>query len=163
MERYIFLDYDGVLHDSTVFCTPERGPYMDTPGRTLFEWMPLLEQILVPYTDVKLILSTNWCSRLPGKAEEASSYLSAALQARVVGSTASDRNMLPDTRSRGEQIVDSARARGILDEWWIAIDDDAFRWPPEFLDRLVKTNGATGLSDPVVRQKLRYLLARYEF
>jgi hypothetical protein len=159
MERYLYVDWDGVLHDSSVFYTPERGPYIDTPGRTLFEWVPILEHILAPHPDVKIILSTSWVARFG--MEGTAAWLPASLRKRVVGTTA-DGVKDPWSCPRGQQVLRAAQHRGIQDGWWLAIDDDAYQWPREYLDRLVKTNGATGLSDAVVQQKLKFLLARFE-
>ncbi|WP_295760602.1 HAD domain-containing protein [Undibacterium sp.] len=60
MEKIIYLDYDGVMHDDAVYWHSTRGIYLDTPGRILFEWMPTLKGLLAPYTDVSIVLSTSW-------------------------------------------------------------------------------------------------------
>lgn len=33
--------------------------YLDTPGRTLFEWMPILDELLAPYSELRVVLSTS--------------------------------------------------------------------------------------------------------
>lgn len=59
MTKIIYLDYDGVLHDEQVFFHPKRGIYMKTPDRILFEWMSILDELLRPHPDVKIVLSTS--------------------------------------------------------------------------------------------------------
>jgi hypothetical protein len=55
----LYLDFDGVLHDDAAYCSPDRGMYLDTPGRTLFEWMPILDELLAPYPELRVVLSTS--------------------------------------------------------------------------------------------------------
>lgn len=55
-----YCDYDGVVHDDAVYWSPNMGIHMRTPGRTLFEWLPLLEELLAPHPEVKIVLSTSW-------------------------------------------------------------------------------------------------------
>lgn len=58
--KLLYLDFDGVLHDSEVWFNVARSAYIDTPGRSLFEWAPILVQLLEPHSDIEIVLSTNW-------------------------------------------------------------------------------------------------------
>ncbi len=60
VDKILYLDFDGVLHDDWVLVHRERGFFMATEGRTLFEWAPILEQLLKPHPDVAIVLSTSW-------------------------------------------------------------------------------------------------------
>ena len=46
MTKWMYLDFDGVVHDDAVYCHPKRGIYVSTPGRTLFEWSYILEELV---------------------------------------------------------------------------------------------------------------------
>ena len=53
----LYLDYDGVLHHENVLLDRKQGIHIGTNvptaiGRTLFEWMPILEQLLAPHPNV---------------------------------------------------------------------------------------------------------------
>jgi hypothetical protein len=48
-EIVLYLDLDGVVQDENVRWDRRRGVYMATPNRTLFEWVPHLEQLLAPF------------------------------------------------------------------------------------------------------------------
>jgi hypothetical protein len=56
----IYLDYDGVLHDEEVYWHPNRGVVLDTPGRTMFGWESIRLELLMPYPNVRIVLSTSW-------------------------------------------------------------------------------------------------------
>lgn len=155
--RICFLDFDGVLHVSSVFQNPKRGIYIGTPGHTLFEWQPILEELLAPHPDVKIVLSTSWvraCSY-----EFAKSRLTPTLQARVIGATFHNRHMRKDEfdmMSRGAQVwADVIRRQP---DGWFAIDDDGDGWPEVCRDRLVKTDDYLGLSEPAVQNAIRTIL-----
>lgn len=79
----LYLDFDEVLHDAEVYVSRKRGIELRTPGHTLFEWMPMLEEILAPYPQVAIVLST---SRVRARSFDfAKAQLSHALQQRVIG------------------------------------------------------------------------------
>jgi hypothetical protein len=59
-DHVLYLDFDGVLHDGEVYVRRGVGPCVATPGRVLFEWMPILEELLAPHPDVAVVLSTSW-------------------------------------------------------------------------------------------------------
>jgi hypothetical protein len=159
--KILYLDFDGVLHDATVWFPPGRDPYIDTSGRVLFEWMPILEKILAAAPDVRIVISSSWAAELGLSA--AKNRLSNVLQQRVIGSTFDyadmDRVRFSHT-VRGRQVMLDVAARRA--DWWIAVDDDSRGWPEDYLDRLILTRGATGLSDPHVQERLRWMLARFE-
>ena len=155
--KILYLDYDGVIHDSEVFIHPKRGIYIETPGRILFEWMPILEDLLLPHPDVRIVLSTSW---VPSKGFSfARRQLSKHLQNRVIGATYHNRYMRKDVfpyLSRGAQITSDVARR--LPDSWFAIDDDVSEWPEWCLNRLVQTNGTLGISCPDTQERIRSML-----
>lgn len=153
----LYLDYNGVLHDSQVMRNRKRGLYLAKPDKTFFEWMPILDQLLTPAVDLKIVLSTSWVRAVDF--DTAKYELSPPLRERVIGSTFHHPGLLQsvfDTMPRGQQIVDDVLRRQPTQ--WFAIDDDAFGWPAAYRDRLIETRGAVGLSDPAVQDAIRTML-----
>jgi len=112
-----------------------------------------LEFLLEPFPDICIVLSTSWV-RVIGF-EQARSRLTQAVQRRVIGATF-ERGVTDErdfqSLTRAEQIIQDVERRKI--ESWLAIDDDAFRWPDSCRTRLIKTLGAYGLSDPAVQREV---------
>jgi hypothetical protein len=158
--KLCYLDFDGVLHDSEVYFHPRRGIYMDTPGRTLFEWLPVLDELLAPHPDVRIVLSTSWVR--VRSYHFAKKQLTPALQAKVIGATFHRRLMKEEEfilKPRGEQIADDVFRRG--PQSWFAIDDDHLGWPGWCRDNLLRTDGARGVSDPKIQEAIRIMLERF--
>lgn len=157
--KILYLDFDGVLHDEAVYFHPRRGIYIETEERTLFEWMPVLEKLLAPYPDVSIVLSTSWV-RVRDYAF-ARKQLSPSLQARVIGATFHSRVMQKEEfarKSRGQQIVEDVARR--VPASWFALDDDYLDWPKNLVDKLIRTYGDKGISDPAVQASIRRMLAK---
>lgn len=156
--KICYLDYDAVLHDGNVLRSRSRGMTIKTPGRTFFEWMPILEDLLAPFPDLQIVLSTTWVRELGFK--EAKFELSTSLQDRVIGSTFLHPKIVMtefDTMSRGMQILSDVERR--KPTHWFALDDDAFGWPARYKENLIQTNALLGLSEPAVQEKIRQKLA----
>jgi len=159
MLKVLYLDYDGVIHDSEVFVHRKHGIYIRKQGRTLFEWMPILEELLQPHPDVKIVLSTSWVRSL--KFNNAKKKLSLTLQERVIGATFHHRFMRKDDFSylpRGVQITADVSRRMPIS--WFAIDDEVEGWPEWCRDKLIKTDGALGISCSDVQNAIREMLIR---
>ncbi len=156
-----YLDYDAVLHDGNVLRNRTRGMYIKTPGRTFFEWMPILEELLAPHTEVKIVLSTTWVRELGFDA--AKHELSAPLRERVIGATFLHPKIVKsefDMQPRGLQILGDVTRR--KPTHWFALDDDAFGWPAAARDQLILTSERLGLSDPAVQAQVREALERMQ-
>lgn len=157
MMKICYLDYDAVLHDGNVLRNRVKGMYIKTPGRSFFEWMPILEDLLAPYPDLKIVLSTTWVRELGFK--EAQFELSASLRARVIGSTFLHPKIVKaafDTMPRGMQIWGDVERRN--PSHWFALDDDAFGWPVWCKENLIQTSSQAGLSDQAVQERVRQRL-----
>ena len=108
----IYLDFDGVLHDEDVIWTRQSGISMRTPERTLFEWEPILVDLLAPYPDVQIVLSTSWV-RVKGFSY-AKGRLSAPIRDLVIGATFHKQLMNADvfaSMSRGMQVWEDVLRR----------------------------------------------------
>jgi hypothetical protein len=156
----LYLDFDGVLHPDAVYMRPGKGPYIDRPpGHKLFEHAELLERVLLPYPDVKIVLSTPWL-RIYKSVAKVSRRLTPDLRARVIGA-ASHVSMHPELLrqpSRSMQIWSDVLRRQPRD--WVALDCDYLLWPTCYRDKLVRTNEILGISAPFVLAKLRAKLAQ---
>jgi hypothetical protein len=156
--KICYLDYDAVLHDGNVFRNRSKGMYIKTLGRTFFEWMPILEDLLAPYPELKIVLSTTWVRQLGFN--EAKHELSPALNERVIGSIFLHPKLINaefDVLPRGMQILHDVERRKPED--WFALDDDVFGWPAGCREKLIQTDAKKGLSDPAVQEQVCARLA----
>lgn len=154
----LYLDFDGVLHHENVWWPPRRGAYIKTPGYTLFEHAPELEDVLTSFPDVHIVLSTSWV--LVRGFSRAAKRLSPTLRERVIGATFHTR-MDPGSFQalpRGIQILNDVARR--QPRHWVALDDDVLGWPSEWLGHLVETDEVLGISAPGVLENLRISLQR---
>lgn len=148
----LYLDFDGVLHPEYCYWHPRKGPYLKAPGHSLFEHLPVLEELLAPYPQVKIVLSTTWVQtyRFNGTARK----LGPILRERVIGATyhtGMNRENFRDI-PRGLQVwADVARRQP---SGWVAIDDDDLNWPVWSRDRLVRTDGLLGLGEERTQYEL---------
>ena len=160
-EHVLYLDFDGVLHHANVRWHPKRGVYLDAPRAfRLFQHVELLEALLAPYGDVRIVLSTSWV-RVLGY-QRALKQLPPRLRQRVVGATYHSSMheaafaMLP----RGVQVLDDIERRQPRD--WLALDDDASGWTPQDERRVLLTDPVHGLgasgADIELAAKLRALV-----
>lgn len=152
----LYLDFDGVLHHEDVWWHPRRGVYVNTPGYQLFEHVPLLEEVLAEFPEVKIVLSTSWVryQRFSGSAKRLSPFL----RERVIGATFHTRMSRSgfENLPRGIQVLnDVARRRP---RHWVALDDDVENWVPEYRDFLIPCDKVLGISAPGVLDALRQRL-----
>ena len=163
----LYLDLDGVVHHDQVLWHPHKGIYMspyEAPGRSLFEWVPILEAALDPYPSVALVLSSTWCIR-PGYSATLK-RLPPSLRSRFIGGTYHKRVHGTDPWNlamfrgmpRGEQVLEDALRR--KPRQWLALDDDLEGWPEACRENLIACEGTTGLSDGEVQRELGEKLQR---
>lgn len=149
----LFLDYDGVLHPDSAYLVNGR-PTLKGTGQ-LFMWAPLLADVIADFPDLKIVLSTSWAREL--SFSRARDWLPAALRRRVIGATWHSAMAAPlagfrmqmtwwDQATRYHQIKRYAGRARIAG--WVAVDDQPEGWAAEDEDKLVHTDGNTGLSDP---------------
>ncbi|WP_434660787.1 HAD domain-containing protein [Paraburkholderia sp. A3BS-1L] len=156
----LFLDFDGVLHPESVYLLHKHGPtLLDAPGHSLFEHCQLLEDVLAPYCDVRIVLSTSWVRRYRGSVRRVSHRLTPGLQARVIGATYHSKMDREEFAAapRGMQIWSDVLRR--KPEAWLALDDDWLHWPAWCREQLVRTDEVLGISAPSVLAELKTKLA----
>lgn len=146
----LYLDFDGVLHPADVRVLPaDRHPRVYVRGqptdRPLFEHLPLLEQLLKPYPQLRMILATSWVREFGY--EYALEQLTSSLRERVIGATP-----FP-ALARYYCIQIDAEERGVTK--WLALDDDLNMWPESEMARVVApTDRLLGLAQPGIAEQL---------
>lgn len=134
----LYLDYDGVLHHENVLWHPRRVVYAGPPGFVLFEHAALLDELMAPYPQMSIVLSTSWV-RTYG-CYGAAQRLPEGLGRRVIGATFHNQmnEQLLLMKPRGKQMIeDVARRRPI---GWLALDDTDEGWPDHPSDRVIVTD-----------------------
>ncbi|MGF6727566.1 hypothetical protein P3T43_006958 [Paraburkholderia sp. GAS41] len=152
--RVLYLDFDGVLHPEDVRRRAGKGPYIASPsGHVLFEHAPLLADVLRPYPDIHIVLSTSWV-RWYRSVHRVTRKLPPELRARVVGATY-HQDMDEESfqqAPRGMQVwADVLRRKPAA---WLALDDDYLHWPTWCREQLVRTDDVLGISAPRVLDEL---------
>lgn len=143
----LFLDYDGVLHPDKAYMT-KRGVVLQCDGHNLFEHAELLADLLEPYPQVKIVLSTSWVPQLSFNA--AKDRLPERLQDKVIGATFHSKyeeKIFWQCYSRHSQIDTYDKRHRLTD--WIAIDDDDDEWPDNKRHHLIHTDewGGIGMKE----------------
>lgn len=168
IQRYkpmlLYLDFDGVLHHDDVWLDRHNRPYLRGPG-VLFEHAHRLTQILAPYPEIKIVLSTSWVrvKRFSYSVDR----LPVELRQRVIGATWHSRFKLDDelvdwwihTSTRYEQITRDVRRR--RPPHWLALDDDAEGWPESASAHLMRCDSSLGLGESRVCRQLEDRLAEF--
>lgn len=156
----LFLDFDGVLPPEEPYRHPRRGIFIGPKGarHILFEHAGLLQELLHPYPDVGIVLSTSWV-RVPSYSQSRRRLLS-ALSERLVGATlhSSMHQVLFAAMAHGSQVLaDVTRRRSGR---WVALDDDGEGWPEGVRDRVALTDPVEGLAKLAVLQQAVEVLGR---
>jgi len=157
-ELVLYLDFDGVLHHEDVHYHPKRGAYMNRSGFTLFKHADLLDEILRPYPDLRIVLSTSWVRHYG--CYGAAKRLPPGLRSRVIGATFHSRmnKSLFVQESRGVQVWADAVRRGPRD--WLALDDDYLDWPTWCQGKYMRTDRELGISAPGAADEIEAHLKR---
>jgi hypothetical protein len=155
----IYVDFDGVAHPSAVWYEPAtKQVRLKAAGHELFESLPVLEAALLPYPNLKIILSSSWVQTFGF--EQAQAFLPKTLQLRVIGATYDPQapNAWRFSRLRRYDAIalDVQRRKPTR---WLAIDDDALGWPKSELDALVLIPSDLGLACPDAQARLHAGLA----
>lgn len=155
----LYLDFDGVAHPSDVWWSISRGAYLGeslvAQGHRLFEHCDLLEQQLLPYPNLAIVLSTSWVRTYSFSG--AAKRLPKSLRDRCIGATYHSQ-MHRDSFARmprGLQVLDDVRRR--RPRRWLALDDVDDGWGSE-RDNLVLTHDVDGIAHPPVLAELRMKL-----
>lgn len=154
----LYLGYDGVLHPDAPWVHRVLGASVrEHEGHKLFENVLLLQELLLPYPELLIVLSTHWVARYG--LGYTGLNLHPTVRRRVLGATYRpnmDREVflaLP----KGQQVLDDLAWR--QPKAWIAVDDDIGGWPPECLNQVVFTHPVSGIAEPSARERLAKALA----
>lgn len=143
--RVLFLDFDGVLHVADEPAL-DSGGLMANPR--LFAWLPVLEDVLVPYPEGRIIVSSDWRRLLDDDNLKRALGPLAPRFTDVVESWSA---------SRVDEILTEARRRKLTT--WLAIDDHPTVVAASRRDvRFIACEADTGLSALPVQARLRAAL-----
>ncbi|KGC61358.1 HAD domain-containing protein [Burkholderia pseudomallei] len=169
MDSILFLDFDGCLHPDDVYHV-EGKPVLRTEGAKLFEHADVLADLLTPYPELRVVLSTSWVrvlgfnqameySLIRGLTQ-AQGYLPIPLKSRVIGTIYENCTDYVEWAglTRFDHIFRYVNRRGIAS--WLTLDDDSNGWPEAFRENLVWVNRRLGLGERRVREELEEKLAR---
>ncbi|AJX17220.1 HAD domain-containing protein [Burkholderia ubonensis] len=157
----LFLDYDGTLHAGHALLDGEDQITLDS-GRPLFEFAPLLVEMLMPYPTVEIVLTTSWLQHLP--LDRVVAYLPPELARRVVGTTKDIKPRLSYEQSgAGRTDVITSYAYGRRLKNWLAIDDSvygAYKFGRELVRHFLLLDSAHGISADSAQQQIREWLTQ---
>lgn len=138
----VFLDYDGVLHPDEVYCYRKIGIVLKADGISLFEYAPILVDILEQFPNTRIVLSTTWVRMLGFN--DAKAWLPEKLQEKVYGATFHshmDKHWW-STLTRYDQILAYVNRHRVSN--WVAIDNDDEGWTGNF-NHFVHTDDWLGI------------------
>jgi hypothetical protein len=152
----LYLDFDGVLHHQNCLWHPKRGAYLHASKEyELFQHAELLADLLKPFPEVQIVLSTSWA--LQYGVTGAAKRLPEALQSRVIGGTFHSRHMSQTEfqyeKPRGVQVYEDVLRRRPRE--WLALDDTNEGWPPESVGHFIQTDESEGISAPHVLAEIK--------
>lgn len=171
----VYLGISGVLHPSQTTYKLVRGRSPWDDGHVQYEGVPILATALEPYPAVRIVLTSTqpWAHGLASVLEQLG-----ALAARVDGLTYEDLTQRAKrvvctrsgtTRTIGYSNEDywrmnkshivAAHVEWLRPSVWVVIDDDGILWPDDATqDRLVLTDGCTGLMSAAMQDRLLTVL-----
>jgi hypothetical protein len=148
----VFFDIDNTLHASDAYFFDGRV-ITGSPASTLFEFAPILEQLLTPYPSLAIIVSSSWVGVL-GYEIAVAQLPSDSLPGRVCGATFEREDAADDGWSalpRGAHVLRFVRRHEL--KQWLAIDDmrDGFE---RYEAQLVRCQVGLGHGDRDVQRML---------
>ncbi|MGF6370884.1 hypothetical protein OKW40_003634 [Paraburkholderia sp. RAU6.4a] len=159
MRHVLFLDIDGVLHRGIALRAGNRV-MSSAPNVKLFEYATVLDDLLTPYPDVEIVLSSDW-SLVFGTELTRNAIPSPRLQNRIVGATFDGctlNSVVWPLLPRGEQVLDYVSRNAPLR--WLAVDDRADGFEAH-RHRLVHCQTDVALGDSAVVEQFRERLRRF--
>jgi hypothetical protein len=155
----LFLDFDGTLHVGRA-SMDESGRISLNTGRPLFEFAPLLIELLDPYPSVQLVLTTSWLMTL--SQEDIVSLMPPELARRVVDTTRHIKSRLGYILNGTDRTyVISRYAYSKQLKHWLAVDDAVFGSEQfgsrrgELVDHFVLLHPARGFNDSDALRRVR--------
>ncbi|OAJ56010.1 hypothetical protein A6V36_30440 [Paraburkholderia ginsengiterrae] len=146
----LYTDLDHTLHRSDAYRT-KHGIIPGSPDTPFFEFANVLEQLLAPFKEVVIVLSTSWVQEL-GFEETRSRFPTASLRARIVDSTYHPGDELAPVWgyiTRGAQVLRHVRHHRLTR--WLAVDDDRQGFDG-YESHLIHCQRSVGLGDKDVQE-----------
>ncbi|MFZ4538204.1 HAD domain-containing protein [Propionivibrio sp.] len=150
MKAILFVDFDGVFHAMDSRDLEYSGSVLvvsDNPD--LFQWAPLLWQIIEPYP-VELVVHSSWRHLYP--ADELIARFPAAMQPRIAGIT--------EGRERHQSILNYACMNDV--KRFAVLDDSPEAFPGNW-PNLIVCNSQRGINDADVLEKIRTFVETSEY
>lgn len=159
----LFLDFDGTLHIGRASMDEQQKISLNT-GRRLFEFAPLLIELLEPYSSVQIVLTTSWLMTLP--VEEVVHLMPPELAWRVVDTTRRVKPQLSCLLNGTDRTyVISYYATSKRLKHWLALGDAVVgaeqfgRARGEFVEHFLLLHSSQGLSDKSALRRIGEWLA----
>ncbi|ANB72636.1 hypothetical protein AYM40_09845 [Paraburkholderia phytofirmans OLGA172] len=148
----LYLDIDGTLHAGSAVIDDAGDISLESGGK-LFEFAPILIELLAPYPHVQIVLTTSWLKHV-GR-EGILPFLPDGLRYRVVDDTLRVRTKLGEARDgtdRVSKILRHVWSRDVLT--WLALDDRALGVPIGYCQHFVHLSSESGISSPDARAQI---------
>lgn len=143
----LFLDFDGVLHSAEINAINRHGEFVPHPD--LFAWVPILDGLLKPYPELRIVVSSDW--RL---------VVDDLTLRRILGPLGSRFFGVMETmvQARADAVKAEARRRGL--SAWLAVDDHPTVVTAAGDDaRFIVCEPTTGINAPAVQREMMDKLA----
>ena len=153
----LYLNFGGVLNCGHGLLDENGNITLDS-GRPLLEYAPYLADVLTPFPQVQIILTTSWLQSLG--AGKTIALLPDQLRRRVVGTTLGTPPRLSEISNgsaKAMTVIRHAVKHGLTT--WLALDDEAWGMPSDFEQHFLHTDPETALGAPEARKQLREWLA----
>ncbi|ASL47824.1 hypothetical protein bAD24_III10535 [Burkholderia sp. AD24] len=153
----LYLNYGGVLNIGHGVVDDHGVVTLDS-GRPPFEFAPVLVEVLAPWPQVQIIVTTSWLRTLG--VEKTIALLPGALCRRVVGTTLGTPPRLGEIRdgtAKTMTVIRHALKHGVT--IWLALDDEAWGVPSDYEQHFLHTDSDTALGAPGTGKRLREWLA----
>lgn len=149
----LFLSFGGVLNVGHGLVDDNGLVTLDS-CQPLFEFAPYLADVLTPWPQVQIIVTTSWLQTLG--AERTIALLPDELRRRVVGTTIRTPPRLgeiKDGTAKTMTVIRHAAKYGLTR--WLVLDDEAWGVPSGYEQHFLHTDSDTALGAPEARKHLR--------
>lgn len=142
-KKYLFLDFDGVLHPYEWDATP-------------FELLPLLYEVIIKHKDIlNIVISSSW--KLSQSLEVLKTHFPDDMKDMIIGVTP---DLIESRANEGRykeiQLFMQESNLDIVNTQWIAIDDEDRLYPP-YCPNLIKTSRYEGINKNSLRKIKEFL------
>jgi hypothetical protein len=148
----LYLSFGGVLNIGHGLVDDNGVVTLDS-SRPLFEFASYLVDVLTPWPQVQVIVTTSWLQTLG--AEKTIALLPGHLRSRVVGTTLHTPPRFGEVKDGTAKTMTAIRhaAKHCLTTW-LVVDDEAWGVPPGFEQHFLRTDPETALGAPEARKRL---------